>query len=276
MQNNRGIMITVAPNGARRTKADHPRLPVTADEIATTAKSCLKAGAAILHLHVRDKNACHSLDTGLYLDAMTAVRGAVGEDMIIQVTTEAAGQYKRAEQMQMVRDLRPEAVSLALREIIPDSNGEQAAYDFFSFLIAEKIWPQFILYNAAELERLITLQQRGVIPFAEPFLLFVLGSYGTRKAVPEDLAPFLDVYGTRHWPWALCAFGSKEALCMDHGTAQGGHLRVGFENNIYNPDGSLVNDNEELVERGADAARKNGRSVLNARQIREMVIKWAG
>ncbi len=266
----------VAPNGARRIKADHPRLPVTADEIAATAKNCLKAGAGILHLHVRDKNARHSLDTGLYLDAMAAIRKAVGENMIIQVTTEAAGQYGAAEQMQMVRDLRPEAVSLALREIIPDEASEKAAYDFFSFLRDKKIWPQFVLYNAAELKKFIILQQRGIIPFAEPFLLFVLGSYGGRQAVPEDLAPFLDVYGGRRWPWALCAFGSKEAQCMDHGAALGGHLRVGFENNLHNPDGSLASDNDSLVESAVNSARNSGRRVLDAWQIREKIIKTDG
>ena len=68
------LVVMVAPNGARRTKADHPNLPLIPAEIAREAERCAAAGASVLHLHVRDEDGRHSLDPRLYLAAIDAVR----------------------------------------------------------------------------------------------------------------------------------------------------------------------------------------------------------
>ena len=90
------LLVMVAPNGARRTKADHPHLPITPADIAAEAGRCRDAGATIFHLHVRDQNDAHSLDPDRYRAAIDAVRAAVGESLVIQVTTEAVGRYDPA------------------------------------------------------------------------------------------------------------------------------------------------------------------------------------
>jgi uncharacterized protein (DUF849 family) len=108
------LVVMVAPNGARRTKADHVKVPITPAEIARDAASCAEAGASVLHVHVRAADGRHSLNPDLYRAAIEAVRAALGERLVIQITTEAVGRYTPAEQMRVVRELRPEAVSLAL------------------------------------------------------------------------------------------------------------------------------------------------------------------
>ena len=60
--------IMVAPNGARRTTADHPALPVTIPQTVATARACFEAGAGGIHAHVRDAEQAHVLDAGLYSD----------------------------------------------------------------------------------------------------------------------------------------------------------------------------------------------------------------
>ena len=112
--------IAVAPNGARRTKADHPRLPITASEIARDAAEALEAGAAMIHLHVRDTNGAHTLDADLYREAVAAVKETVGDRLVIQITTEAVGRYTPQEQIAVIDALTPESVSIALREILPE------------------------------------------------------------------------------------------------------------------------------------------------------------
>ena len=82
------VFLAVAPNGARKTKADHPALPITPAELAATAAACAEAGAAMIHLHVRDADQRHSLDVEAYRAAIAAVRSAVGEDLVIQATSE--------------------------------------------------------------------------------------------------------------------------------------------------------------------------------------------
>ena len=145
------LIVTVAPNGARKLKSDHPNLPITPDELALCATDCLEAGAAMIHLHVRDADGRHSLDVEAYRQAIRAVKNAVGEDLIIQVTTEAVGIYNADQQMAMVRELRPEAVSLAIREICPGPAHEEAAAAFFTHLGDAAIFPQYILYSEEDI-----------------------------------------------------------------------------------------------------------------------------
>ena len=85
------VLIAVAPNGARRSRKDHPALPVTLDELVETAAACARAGAAMIHLHIRDVYGEHSLDPVRYRHAITAIRERVGDNMLIQVSSEAAG-----------------------------------------------------------------------------------------------------------------------------------------------------------------------------------------
>ena len=99
------LCIMVAPNGARRTRRDHPQLPLAPDELARTAAECLVAGAGAIHLHVRDGDGTHSLDAGRYRDAIHAVRETAPE-MVIQTTTEAAGLFDVDQQIAAVKALR--------------------------------------------------------------------------------------------------------------------------------------------------------------------------
>ncbi len=103
------LVVIVAPNAARRTKANHAKLPITPAEIADEGVRCAEAGASVLHVHVRSDDGRHTLDAKRYRAAINAVRRKVGERMMIQTTTEALGCYVPAEQMAMVRALHPEA-----------------------------------------------------------------------------------------------------------------------------------------------------------------------
>jgi len=104
------IAIAVAPNGARKTHADHPALPITPDELAACARQCVDAGAAMLHLHVRRPDGTHSLEPDDYRPAVAAVQQAVGDALVLQITTEAVGIYTPAQQMASVRALQPEGL----------------------------------------------------------------------------------------------------------------------------------------------------------------------
>jgi uncharacterized protein (DUF849 family) len=93
------LIVTVAPNGAYKQPADHPAVPITPATLATTAKSCLDAGAAMLHMHIRDAQGRHSLDVEGYREAQRVVRQAVGDAMVIQITSEATGVYQAPAQI---------------------------------------------------------------------------------------------------------------------------------------------------------------------------------
>lgn len=257
------LLIAVAPNGARKTKADHPALPLTSDELAATARSCLDAGAAMIHLHVRDPAQRHSLAPDHYRPAITAIRRSVGTQMIIQVTSEAAGIYDRHQQMHAMLQLMPDAVSIALRELVPDAGAFEDARQFFMRLHGNGSRIQFILYDHAEVTRYRQLCEEGVIPGTGHLLLFVLGRYSTQLAVPADLAPFVTLNAARN-PWMCCAFGHLEQEIMREAIRLGGHVRVGFENNLQRPDSTVASSNAELVGGIAHLATASGRQVATA------------
>ncbi len=265
------LVIAVAPNGARKTKADHPALPITPKEIAVAAADAVAAGAAMIHLHVRDEQGRHSLDVEAYRAAIAAVRAAVGDDLLIQVTSEAVGIYSPEQQMTMIRELQPEAVSLAVREVVATPADESAAAKFFDWLASTDIVPQFILYSPEDLVRFDNLVARGVLPAAGYSVLFVLGRYAPgQRSTPQDLLPFLAQRKAEH-TWSICAFGPHETACVVTAAALGGHARVGFENNLHLSDGRLAKDNAALVKAVQLGAVAIGRPLANAAMARKIM-----
>lgn len=247
-------LIGVAPNGARRTHADHPALPISPEEMAQTASEIVSAGAGLLHLHVRDDAAGHSLDPVRYQESISAVKDAVGDQLVIQITTEACGIYDRDVQIRTVETLRPEACSVALRELCPAD--DPSSVDLYTRFLAdcekEGVWVQHILYDVADLNRFRQYHSEGLIPETRPFILLVVGRYTLH---PEHWQQeFLKLMNALHAPetsipdWAVCGFGTAQIAILTAAAALGGHVRVGFENGLHRPDGVLARNNAELVD----------------------------
>ena len=265
------LIITVAPSGARKTQADHPALPISADELAEAAGQSLAAGAAMIHLHVRGEDQQHSLDVARYRAAIEAIRTRVGPDMIIQVTTEAVGIYSAEQQMAMVRELRPEAVSLAIRELCPEGGDEEQAVGFFAWLQGEHIAPQYILYSVEDVMRFGALRERGVIAGERPAVLHVLGRYGdSENSSASQLPSRLEVM-QEDVIWSVCAFGAAESACMLSAAELGGHCRVGFENNMQLASGDTAPDNAALVAQLAGNAAMIGRQIASPAEARKLL-----
>jgi len=223
----------------------------------------------MIHLHVRKPDGSHTLSSSAYREAMEAIHRAVGDKLVIQVTSEAAGIYDPDQQIQAVRELRPEAVSLALRELIRNEAGERAAAEFFQWLPRHGCIPQYILYSEEEVDWYRRLLERGVIPDSPHWVLFVLGRYtSNQQSSPVDLVPFLN--NTVDRPWSMCAFGAAEHVCAAAATSLGGHVRVGFENNMHLKDGSQAPHNGALVRQVAETASLLNRPLMDADGLRDL------
>ncbi|MEM7461616.1 MAG: 3-keto-5-aminohexanoate cleavage protein [Pseudomonadota bacterium] len=240
--------IMVAPNGARLNKADHPALPVTIEEIVQTAKACHAAGADGLHAHVRDANEQHVLDVGLYRELQAEMRWQV-PDMLVQITTEAVSRYTPETQMALVKKVRPQAVSVAFRELAQAAD-QKAVRDFYRWARAAGIAVQHILYDQQDLDcwaRFVGEEPTSSHDFQ---VLLVLGSYSPgHLSVPEDLSPML-IRLKRLRPeaeWAVCAFGPNETACLKRAFYLGGKARIGFENNMCQADGTTAANNAARV-----------------------------
>ena len=248
--------LTVAPNGARKTKRDHPGLPTSARELATAAQACYAAGADCLHLHVRDDAGRHSLDVARYQEAMAAVAEAAPL-MSVQITTESGGIFDVAQQFACLRGVVPKAASISLGEMMRD---RAVAERIYQFAHEAGIAVQHILYTPDEVGQLADWMAQGAIPAAQNSVLFVLGKYQPETiAQPEDLDGFLQAAKPYDLEWTVCAFGPSEQACLNAAMLRGGNIRVGFENNIHLPDGRRARDNAELVAVAYDHARRLGR-----------------
>ena len=238
----------VAPNGARKTKADHPALPITLDEIIAEAENCHQAGADGLHLHVRGKDGRHILDAGLYREAIVALRDAVPA-MVVQITTEAVGLYSPAQQRKIVDDVQPGCVSVSLAEMC-EGGDIAAATGFYARCTEADIAVQHILYGPQDFALMNDLLDRGLIDRKTLQLLFVLGRYNeNQQSTPADIDPFV-AWMTKKCPqaqWGVCAFGKRETDCLLATYRQNGRMRIGFENSFWNADGTRATSNAERV-----------------------------
>jgi 3-keto-5-aminohexanoate cleavage enzyme len=265
------VILAVAPNGGRRGKSDHPALPVTADEIAAEAPAWRDAGASVLHLHVRDGEGVHSLSPAAYAEAIDKLRAAVGDAMVVQITTEAVGRFSPQAQMEAVRAVHPEAASMALRELAPGGEDKQTFADFIAWMQEEHIAPQIILYDRPDLDRLLAWAKEGAIDPARLSVLYVLGRYTAGQiSNPVDLLAYLGVTELPFRDWMVCAFGANELRCAALAALLGGHVRVGFENNLYLADGKLAARNAELVAQTAGTLQALHLDLASAADVRSL------
>ncbi len=238
----------VAPNGARKTRADHPALPMTIDEVAACAAACQAAGADGIHAHLRDASGAHLLDAGGYAELLAELT-LRAPGLAVQITTEAVGRYTPAEQRALVRKLMPSSVSIALREILADKEVAEAAR-LFTDCDAAGVAVQHILYSGEEVSLLARLVADGTVPKRGLQVLHVLGRYTAgQTSSPLDMNEPLarQKSGGLVTDWAICAFGASETACLTEAARRGGKVRVGFENNIFMADGSIARDNAARV-----------------------------
>jgi len=267
------IAIIVAPNGARKTKQDHAQLPMTIEEMVAEAKACQTEGAAMIHLHARDAQGRHSLEVDDNLEIYHAVKAAVGNSMIVQLTTEAVGMYSPQQQMALIKAVKPEAASFALRELIPDEQSEEQGFAFFDWVAAQGILSQIILYDQADIERYFSFRERGVLPKHNQHALVVLGRYHeAQQSSPWDLrALHLERFIEENVRCAVCAFGAREQDCLTHAMLLGLDVRVGFENNHLSADGQPANCNAEQVQRLKELCELLGVLLYDAESFRESI-----
>ena len=245
-----------APNGARKTKLDHPSLPVSIADTVAEAKHCHAAGASLLHAHVRGVNDEHVLDAGLYRELLAELARQV-PGMLIQVTSEAVGIYTPEQQVDCIKAVLPQMTTMALREITSNFEQTKLARQFFEWSVEHEVHLQHIVYTAEELQRFLDYREQGVIPASHHCVLFVLGRYSVNfQSGPADLDPFLQ-HDLDELDWFCCAFGNQEQACMMAAINAGGHARIGFENNLYLPNGDLADNTAALISSLADALQKN-------------------
>uniref|UniRef100_UPI0004A4208A 3-keto-5-aminohexanoate cleavage protein n=1 Tax=Vibrio parahaemolyticus TaxID=670 RepID=UPI0004A4208A len=231
------------------------------------------AGPAMIHLHARDANGRHSLDIDDNMVIYHAVKEAVGETMMVQLTTEAVGLYSPPQQRALVKAVKPEAASFALRELIPDRASEKEGHAFFHWLAENSIVSQIILYDTTDIERYFQLRDAGVLPKTHQHALVVLGRYQpAQQSSPWDLRGLNFVrFVEEEIRCAICAFGAREQDCLASAMLLGFDVRVGFENNHFDVAGELAISNAAQVEALRDVAHCFAIPLRSAQSLRSVL-----
>lgn len=254
--------LMVAPNGARLQKTDHPAVPISNDEIVEAACRCERAGATSVHVHVREQKGLHSLDAARYGEVVRSLTERT--KLRIQISTEAADIFDVAAQLRCLSEVPASDASVSLREI---SRAPELFEKLYATAVQREIDVQHILYSPEEVTELLRRFENGSIPEQNRRAIFVLGRYAAdQQSDVADLSPFLKAKGNNNLNWSVCAFGRAEQECLMAALEEGGHARIGFENNRTAPNGSLFESNEAsvaaFVERAARAGFRPAREII--------------
>lgn len=249
-------LITVAPTGAEADKAAVPALPVTLDELVTTAKECQAAGAAVIHVHIRDSRARPTLDTGLLADTVAALRETT--DLVVQLSTGGAV-TDSFENRLAVLGAAPDACSLTCGTVNFGDEIFVNSWPFIRRLYARTqelgIVPEFELFDLGHIATLHRLLDDLGAPFGgRVHCDLVMGVPGGMPGDPATLvraAEALPAGAT----WSATGIGRAALPVMLASMAAGGHQRVGMEDTLSFARGRPASGNAELVERAGLLAR---------------------
>ena len=248
-------LITVAPTGAEADKAAAPALPVTLSELVATAKECEAAGAAVIHVHIRDENARPTLDGTRLADTVAAIKQAT--DLIVQLSTGGAVTDPFDARLKVL-DAGPDACSLTCGTVNFGDDVFRNPWgfitDLYQLTLERHVVPEFELFDlghVATLHRL--LAEFGPPAGGHVHCDLVLGVPG---GMPGDLRTLAAAVAALPdgASWSATGIGRTTLPVMLSALADGGHLRVGMEDTLTYSRGRPVARNAELVERAAQLA----------------------
>jgi uncharacterized protein (DUF849 family) len=249
-------LITVAPTGAEAEKAAVPALPVTLDELVSTAKECQAAGAAVIHVHIRDSRARPTLETGRLADTVAALRETT--DLIVQLSTGGAVTDGLDDRL-AVLDAAPDACSLTCGSVNFGDEIFANPWPFIRRLYARTqelgIVPEFELFDLGQIATLHRLLgDLGAPSGGRVHCDLVTGVPGGMPGDPATLVRAVDALPPGA-TWSATGIGRAALPVMLASMAAGGHLRVGLEDTLSYARGRPASSNAELVERAAQLAR---------------------
>lgn len=266
-------LITVAPTGAEVAKADHPQLPVTLEELVAEAKACEAAGAALVHVHVRDSDAAPTLDPGVLRDTVQALREQT--DLVVQLST-GGSVHDPLETRLAVLDARPDSCSLTCGTV---NFGDDVFLNPWPFMVRlhERarelgVVPEYELFDLGQVASLRRLLDTHGLPFGgRVHCDLVLGVPGGMPGTPAALVAAVQALPEQVTSWSATGIGRSHLPVLATTLALGGHLRVGMEDNLVFARGREVRDNAELVERAARIATELQRPPMSTSDARELL-----
>lgn len=266
------LIITAAICGAEVTKEHNPNVPYTIEEIAREAYATYNAGASIIHLHVRYDDGTPTQDKKRFREAIEAIK-AKCPDVIIQPSTGGAVGMTSEERLQPIY-LNPEMASLDCGTLNFGGdeifvNTENMIIEFALKMNEVGVKPELEVFDKGMIDTALRLHKKGYIktPMHFNFVMGVTGGISgeirdflfLKESIPEDST------------FTATGIGRYEFSVATMAILTGGHVRVGFEDNVYISKGVLARSNGELVEKVVRIARELGREIATPQEARKIL-----
>lgn len=266
------LIITAAICGAEVTKEHNSSVPYTVTEIGEEAEKAYKAGASIIHLHVREDDGTPTQSKDRFEACMAEIKRRC-PDVIVQPSTGGAVGMSNAERLQPAF-LNPEMATLDCGtcnfggdEIFV--NTEDTIKEFGTKMMELNIKPEIEVFDKGMIDMALRLHKKGFIK-APMHFNFVMGVNGGISAEIRDFV-FMKESIPAGSTYTVSGIGRNEFPLATMSILAGGHVRVGYEDNVYLSKGIMAKSNGELVEKVVRIAKELGREIATPKEAREIL-----
>src|ERR671921_1845090 len=251
------LLITVAPTGAETAKSDCPQLPTTLEELVETAVACEGAGAAMIHVHIRDDEHRPTLDGQRLKDTVSALRESTS--LVVQLST-GGSVHDPLDLRLRVLDAEPDSCSLTMgtTNFGDDvfSNPWPFICELYQLSQERQVVPEFELFDLGQVAALHRLLDRYGLPYGgRVHVDFVMGVPGGMPGTADALVAGVAALPDAVTSWSATGIGRSTLPVALGSLAKGGHLRVGMEDVLTMSRGVPVEHNAQLVERAVALGR---------------------
>ena len=267
-------IITVAVCGSVPTKEMNPAVPYTPKEIADSAIDSYKAGATIAHIHVRDpETGVPTSDISLFSEVVDRIRNSC--DMIINLTTSGInlkGENVIEQRLEPVK-LLPEICSFDIGSMNfqhrPFINSPEWGHLAAKRMREYGIKPEIEVFDMGHIRQAKHWLKEGLID-DPPYFQLCMGAGWGIEATPENLLVMKNALPPGVI-WSVLGVGRMQLPMITMAMLSGGHVRVGFEDNIYLRRGELLKSNAQIVEVAANIIQQLQGEVANTNEAREIL-----
>lgn len=262
------VIITAALTGAVTPKDINPNIPMTPQEIANDAYECWKAGAAVVHLHMRDEKGLGTMSTKLFRETVALVKEKC--DVVINLTTSGDNRASDEERMAHIEAIKPEMASFDAGSFnwMPAGvfmNTPQFLAKLGQVMIENEVKPELEIFDSGMIHTTEYYLKKGVLQ-APPHYQFVLGVLGAAMATVENLV-YLKNLLPKNATWSAFGVGKAHLPILYAAIALGGNVRVGLEDNVYYSK-DLLATNVDLVARAGRLVKEAGKEVSTSAEAR--------
>jgi 3-keto-5-aminohexanoate cleavage enzyme len=267
------LLVTVAPTGAETSKQDCPQLPTTLEELVETAQRCEAAGAAMIHVHVRDDQHRPTLDIGRLTATVEALHEAT--DLVVQLSTGGSVHDPLQDRLKVL-DAGPDSCSLTMGTTNFGDDVFSNPWPFITELYRlsqeRQVVPEFELFDLGHVAALHRLLDTFGTPYGgRVHVDLVMGVPGGMPGTADALVAAVTALPAQVTSWSATGIGRSTLAVALASLSKGGHLRVGMEDVLTLARGVPVEHNAQLVERVVQLGRIVQRTPMSPAEARELL-----